>query len=103
MLHLKVRRRDFAGCIVGHSHQRETRTPIFQPVMTASVHLQHHALLRTPFPPRPVLGSAAFLRRYDACGAQNTTHALPADAEPFGAGELVVKMRIVEAGVFTAR
>src|SRR6185437_9118239 len=99
----ELRGEDFAGSIVLHAQGGEQRAAAFEPVVRRAVQLHEFTFAGRAQAALAMRGRAAFARRADAVGAEQTAQGFAAEREAFFFHELFVEMMIVETGVARAR
>src|ERR1019366_447581 len=99
---LELGGQDVAGGVILEADEGEARTAALEPVVTTGIGLQHHASARAAWAAGAIFAGTTLLRGGQLGPPQNTAQGFAAEAESFILHQLVVKMRVVEAGILGA-
>src|ERR1019366_5992871 len=99
---LELGGQDVAGGVILEADEGEARTAALEPVVTTGIGLQHHASAGAAWAAGAIFAGTTLLRGGQLGPPQNTAQGFAAEAESFILHQLVVKMRVVEAGILGA-
>ena len=96
----ELRGQDFPRGVVLHAESREERAATLQPVMRGAIELHEFPFAGRAQTALAMSGQAAWARGTDSRRPQQTAESFAAEREAFLLDQLVMKVMIVEAGVF---